>query len=170
MLPNNDLGPWAAIPPLPTSLFYFGVAVHHNTIYLFGGARVYQYYTDNAFKATIQADGSLSKWSRTTSLPLSIGVFATAQNGDRIYLLGGDSGDGMQDAVYMTRVLPDGQLDTWQQVSTLPLKVSCTGAVAFRGWLYLFSGYQQFADGGEKYRVRSLPCPHPAAGGTLIVR
>lgn len=159
ILASGDVGDWQEVQHLLSPRCAMGTAVDRDTIYIFGGNKTHLNPTDSSYRSTVQPDGLLKGWKRTTSLPSEIASFAIAQVGKQISILGG--GD-FTAGVFTTCILPDGNLAEWQDGPSLPCHVTLAGAAAHHGWLYLTGGWGQRDDGtryvsNEVYAARLIP-------------
>lgn len=101
--------------------------------------------------STIQADGSLSGWNATSSLPegraFHAAVAATPFNSKvrgsgELYVLGGIAAAGGQPTatVYRATLNQDGTAGSWTTTQPLPQPLHSAGAVIFRGAIYVSGG------------------------------
>jgi len=158
---KGDLGPWQEVQHLLSPRCGFGSATFGGEIYVFGGSIIHLVPTDSACRVKVLGDGALAKWRRTASLPVERGVFATAQHENQIAIVGGSD---FSDEVYLTRVLPDGNLADWSAGPPLPRHLNYPGAAAYRGWVYVTGGWGQKEDGSRyvSNEVFAAPLAGPA--------
>lgn len=147
VLQNLNLGEWEKINSLPTTRFYMGTAVFENSLYIFGGMRIWMNFLDSSIMASLDADGLPGNWQRTTALPEAISSFAFAQDNRDVFVIGGNCGTVFSDRTYMTQIAEDGHLADWQTMSALPYKVSYAAAVAYKGYVYVTGGWTEAPDG-----------------------
>jgi hypothetical protein len=98
----------------------------------------------------INADGTIASWIATTSLPSARAFHASvaatpfnskASGSGFVYVLGGIDGTGeVISNVSMAALNNDGTIQTWASTTALPQPLYATGAVIFRGSIYVAGG------------------------------
>jgi hypothetical protein len=146
---------WTQTTSLPIGLSghraVFAAVGTSNLVYVIGGADSTYAPRDSVYHATIQANGQVSTWTETTSLPgaraFHAAVVATGFNsrvkGDGyVYVLGGatDAAGTPVNTVYRGALAANGSVSGWTAVGTLPAALHSLGAVIFRGEIYIGGG------------------------------
>jgi hypothetical protein len=129
---------------MPRGLYFMSAAVWNGRIYVAGGADGTNLYAD-VWSAQIQTNGSLSPWVAQTPLPVALYTHTSVAN-RLIYVLGGIvlTNNGTEakyvNTVYYSRINADGSLAGWNQTTPMPQPLSCFGAVAARGQIFVACG------------------------------
>ncbi|HXF96064.1 MAG TPA: kelch repeat-containing protein, partial [Gemmatimonadales bacterium] len=146
---------WTQTTSLPVGLSghraVFAPVGTTNLVYVLGGADSTHAPRRDVRYAAIGADGHLTAWTLTDSLPAPRAfhavVVATPFNsrvkGDGyIYVLGGavDAAGTPANTVYRGTLAADGSIAAWTSVATLPAALHSLGAVIFRGEIYIGGG------------------------------
>ena len=132
---------------LPESRQMYGTVVLGDCLYVVGGNST-SGYDDKVLKATINADGTLGRWSETTRMPQPrtyISNMTIALN-DVLYVIGG--WDAIQNqnlkTILWSRPGVNGDLGPWKESLTFPGEgLSCSVAVSTAGHIHLIGGYTQ---------------------------
>ena len=130
--------------PLPEGRQMHGAAVWGDYLYVIGGHRLLDQYSNDVEKAHILEDGQLTQWEDAAMLPdkrVYISNSTLAVNGC-IYVIGGFNGDYNTNTVLWTRVLQNGDLEGWRNSSPFPGDgLSCLTATATPGHIHVIGGY-----------------------------
>ena len=86
-------------------------------------------------------DALLRTWSPTTPLATARYAHAAVVYNDRVYVLGGDQGRGLQlNDVQVAPILSDGSLGNWSSTTSFPIVRAGLTSVAANGYLYVLGG------------------------------
>lgn len=134
---------WTATSSLPVALSAVNAVAHKDTIYVIGGRIGSGDPTDKVYKATINADGSLSTWSTTSPLPESLYLHSVTATDTHMYAFGGWRGSPpVQQTVYRAAFLSNGSLSAWQNVNrNYPTRVDLHDSVVVNNKLYSVGGF-----------------------------
>jgi hypothetical protein len=117
---------WAESPAYPVEVDHHSTFIASSAagdfLYVAGGVRNHGSTLDEVYsqvrRAKVGADGALGPWTNCTELPRPMAFHALAQDGDRVYLMGGISKDNAgpfaHDLTLVGKVQPDGDI-TWVQ-------------------------------------------------------
>ena len=149
---TGNIGTWVEGPSLPISVFGHTATVIKNKLYVIGGVSegtgVPLIYIGH-----IESDGTISGWSKGTSLPVSIYYTSLICTRNRVYLIGGVANGSVSSAVYGADINTDGSLDTWQLVDNLPDTMYGSSCLLTGGGLYVIGGY---VNGNISTRVNTV--------------
>jgi murein DD-endopeptidase MepM/ murein hydrolase activator NlpD/Tol biopolymer transport system component len=155
----GSIGPWISTEPFPYRIDDRPVAVaFQGRIYVLGGyaAPVSGGHLDDAVHvSTINTDGSLRPWARTTSFAYGRILHGAAINPPTrtIYLIGGaieESSLTPTNDVQYARLTADG-VSSWTQTTPMPSGVSGHSALCYNGYLYVFRGNGQSGSLAQGY-------------------
>lgn len=141
ILPSSSYAAgWQTTTPLPLATASHVSQIYNGKIYVFGGAN-----TDivpNNISATVNSDGSLQPWVSYSTPSPSVFWHASAIKDNHVYLLGGAILPiNSTDAVYIGSFDANGEISSWQQLSTLPTPLSQGAAVIVNNRLYFAGGF-----------------------------
>jgi hypothetical protein len=150
---DGSVGAWQATTPLPGRMRSASAVVFRGFVYLGGGADTTSMPTKSAWRAAVNADGTLGAWQPMTGLPNAAAFHALLNFGPYLYATGGDasavsptqattSGSELS-ATYLARVnLRTGDLATggWSQLSSMSKGRSKHNTVVGGGYLFTTSG------------------------------
>jgi hypothetical protein len=88
---DGSNGAWQTTTPLPGALHSASAVVFRGYLYIAGGADAQNAPTSNAFRAAINADGTLGAWQPIASLPGGVAFQAVVNFGPYLYAVGGDA-------------------------------------------------------------------------------
>ena len=134
---NNDgIDIWKETTPLPKKINCGSAVVYKDTIYYIGGTN-----WRGGWAAKIKEGGTLGEWNEIPNMILpSGGALAFADNG-YIYLCGGNQGaDNIKADVFRTKVLADGSLEEWEEMTTLPFANTAMAGVLIGKKIILLGG------------------------------
>lgn len=123
ILADGALSEWTAVSPLPEGRSHHSSFVHDRTLYVLGGLNGSGVgFSSQTFfdylKATVDADGNLSDWTRV-NLPFGTSTQSAIVLSDRVVLLGGfDEDFTILDAV-RSAPLEGGVIGPWTTLSPL---------------------------------------------------
>ncbi len=140
-------GQFTPTTPLPEGYFAHKLVADSGFLYHIGGiADIGGILSANkVYFAPIQNDGSIGDWIEGPPLPSRAFYHAAVAWNETLYVLGGDSwseSDGfvMSNAVYYSRLNPDGRPGAWQTTTSLPEAVLLPGASVWNGTVYVTGG------------------------------
>lgn len=134
--------------PLPDVRQMHGAAVLGDFVYVLGGNKNPEGYTQSAMKAPINPDGSLGAWSDTTPLPSRRSYIpnSTLALNDIVYIVGGLDGTTekkFNNAIW-SRPMADGNLEPWQESPPFgPQGLSNLTVVPTQGFLHVLGGFTE---------------------------
>lgn len=104
---SRDIIEWNSTTPLPTPLRYSAAAISGDYLYVIGGYQEGTGPSSAIFRASIQADGTLTSWislsQEPSSLPPLYRHAAVTTRAGRIYVAGGDTGS-IESLTYLNHV------------------------------------------------------------------
>ena len=113
-------------------------------IYAIGGIDGWRFLSTSEY-TTIQADGSLAPWKKTTPLNEDRGFFGVAVHNGYVYAVGGGNGPNGHNllrTVERAKLLKGGGLGPWEQEGQqLNIPRRCSKVLIMDGYLYAFGGY-----------------------------
>lgn len=131
-------------PALPLPRSKASVAIVGNRLYVVGGNFLNNDKAcarDTVLFSTISADGSLSAWTATTSLPKQPAGAYLAASDDRLFIVGGIVSYGDPGASVLAAGLnADGSLDAWERIAYLKDMRYGQSAAYVNGRLFAFGG------------------------------
>jgi len=159
ILPSGSLGGWTSATALPVALQLHGAVVFSNYLYVFGGSTYLNdsmpstKVTNKYYYAPINNDGSIGSFA-TGNLPTD----ATNTSGNRyktcpvvvgskIYIAGGENGNGALQTAYFATQQAGGTL-TWTQTTSLTM-TDAAQAVVYNNGIILIAGDQTGHAGGD---------------------
>jgi hypothetical protein len=134
--------------PLPEIRQMHGAAVLGDYLYVFGGNKNPEGYTQSVNKAPINPDGSLGEWSDTTPLPSRRSYIpnSTLALNDIVYIVGGLDGatEKKFNTAIWSRPMADGNLEPWQESPPFgPHGLSNLTVVSTQGFLHVLGGFTE---------------------------
>ena len=84
---------------------------------------------------------SIQNWQGTTPLPHPKADARTVSYNDYLFTIGGKENSGPDNTVIATRILEDGGLGTWKEVSPLPVAVYAHAVVATNQFIFIIGGW-----------------------------
>ena len=119
-------------------------------VFVSGGRNSEGQASDQVFSGIINANGTISSWTSSTSMPgprsFHASVAATPFNSKidgsgYLFVLGGTDSDGdAVSGVYTAALNTDGSLQGWSNARPLPQPLYSAGAVIFRSTIYVAGG------------------------------
>lgn len=149
---TGSLNAWAATATLPAAVAFHRavVATPSNSkvtgngfVYVLGGATnaTGSQVASTIYRGTLAADGSISGWTQSGSLPAALHSFGAAIFLGNLYIWGGATTDNAPVAtVYRASIEASGSLGAWQNQAALPSARAYFGYGAFGGYLYALGG------------------------------
>jgi hypothetical protein len=147
LTPDGALTDFAPGPELPQAVMHLSCEVHGDAVFALGGRGRTSRSTTLSARATFSADGTLSPFSLDTPLSPDRSHHASFIRGDRVYLLGGITGDPIRQPEERTDVVSaelrdDGRLGPWEPAGTLPEAISVSSALLYKDAVYVFGGLE----------------------------
>ncbi len=105
---------WTKIGDYPLAVANHDASVVGNRIYVAGGTGSAGTALRNVYYATIQTGGALGAWTPVQDVPEGLHNHAMVAHNNRIYLIGGASGETPRSAIYYALVNANGSLAAWQ--------------------------------------------------------
>lgn len=167
---DGSLGDWNPTLNLPAGSYnawinYAAFAVNNGVIYSISGQPWFRVSSNRVYFSKIQADGAISDWSETVSIPEARMNSSAFFYNQRLYLTGGSQGwyatDPPVSTVYYTSVYSDGTLGDWTTTEPLPRARSFHTSTAYNNFVYTAGG--QYKD-MDKTAVEVLYAPILASG------
>ena len=170
---DGNLSAWQSTTPLPGALHNAGAVVFRGYLYVAGGANGTNQPTASAYRAAVNADGTLGSWQSVGSLPNPTAYHSMVSFGPYVYVVGGDNGtvdpalntmSGTETSeAYVGRIdMRTGALASWSAVNSLGKARSKGAVVAAGGALLATSGLYSGSAGSSENTYASI-----GAGGTL---
>ena len=143
--PDCSLGNWITTTSLPVNTGSHVTVLWNGRIYVIGGWTGYG-WLNTVYYASINADGSLSSWVSTTSLPEPRGhEQAGTVNEGIVYELGGqyygDISNQLHDTVYYGKIRADGEIEGWLSSTSLPSQMGGHRVSVLGDRMYLIGGW-----------------------------
>jgi len=149
---DGSNGAWQTTTPLPTARHSAGAVVFRGYIYVTGGADGQNVPTATAFRAAVNADGTLGAWQPIAPLPGGAAYEILMNFGPYLYAIGGDgstvapmqatTSGGEMSSTFLARVnLRTGDLaSTWSPLASMSKGRSKHNSVVGGGYLFTTSG------------------------------
>jgi N-acetylneuraminic acid mutarotase len=141
---DGTLGTWTVANSLPGALDSSQAIVTTSRVYLLGGYNG-SAYTPVVYTAPINSDGTLGAWTTGTSLPGNLCYTQPVMTKSRVFLLGGNVGNGYVSTVYTAPINSDGTLGAWSTGTSLPGALGTSQAIVTKSRVYLLGGYSSGA-------------------------
>jgi hypothetical protein len=145
--PDGSLGEWSTLPPLPQPLAFSAVVAAQGYLYVLGGNHTDYSVSDQVYRATINADGTVGDWQPLADpLPsVAAGMSGLAQFvalvfNDDLYILGGTDYAYEWDGVFRAPIRADGSLGSWEETQELFRTLSGHAGVVTRGGILVAGG------------------------------
>jgi N-acetylneuraminic acid mutarotase len=133
-VPAGSVGSWTAAT-LPEAVSGATSVVYNDHIYLLGGSGT----GTDVYYATMSANGTISSWTATASLPTGAEFSTAVANNGFIYVMGGYNGSNIDDVQY-AQINVDGSLSNWTSSTVLPQARAEATSVVYNGYIYVFGG------------------------------
>jgi N-acetylneuraminic acid mutarotase len=155
-------GSWAAAADMPTARYYQGAAVVGGKVYVVGGSKTAG--VPSALKSADVFDPATGKWSAIAdmSTPRSGSPGTVALNG-KVYVMGGDTGDGPGQRQLASAEVFDPATGAWSAIADMPTPRNSMGAAVLEGKVYVMGGF----DGS--FILNSTEAFDPATGSWAAV-
>jgi N-acetylneuraminic acid mutarotase len=163
LLPDGSVEQWKTTSSLLKKRMSLAVATYNNYVYAVGGYNKIDGYLDGVEFAKINFDGALGPWSIASAFSGPRPDLEVAVHDGYLFLIGGgDNAVGYKADVQVSKINPDGSLEPWQQVGTLPSAVTSHVSAAANGFLFVLGGTR----GDPTYFDQTL-VSHYSANGVL---
>jgi len=136
---GGTLGAWRAETSLPGPRQYLSLTAFGGYLYLIGGSDGSSAY-GTVYRSPVASDGSLGAWEALASMPEARFSASAVINEGWLYVLGGDSGSGVQNTIFRSSFTPLGALGAWQTTDPLPAARRSQAAAVYNGQLYVAGG------------------------------
>jgi hypothetical protein len=147
------IGAWSDGPEMPMPVMHHTCEVAKGYLFVFGGRGSSGSSTNLAARARIKDDGTLDPFEKLAPLSPERSHHAGFVRGDRVYLVGGLTGNPVgnqakdrKDVVFAA-LSADGTLGPFEPAGELPGNLSISAAQPYGDAIYLFGGYP----GGSAY-------------------
>jgi hypothetical protein len=138
--PDASMGPWKAGPPLPGAWFHTTAVAFQDFVYVIGGLDGTT-EENQVVRSLVASDGTLGAWQPAATLPYALSHHASVVSGTTLYVLGGESVDGVpRDDVLSAPLAADGSIGAWKHELSLPSPVETHSAFVHDGSLYVVGG------------------------------
>jgi hypothetical protein len=149
---DGSNGAWQTTIPLPVALHSASAVAFRGFLYIAGGADGQNAPTSSAWRAAVNADGTLGAWQTITTLPGGAAYQSLVNFGPYLYAVGGDgsavapmqgtTSGGEMSGVYLARVnLRTGDIPaTWTPLSTMSKGRSKHNSLVSGGFMFTTSG------------------------------
>ncbi len=165
--PDGSMGSWVAGPFLTGPWFHATGVAFQDFAYVIGGFNNGT-ETDQIARATVAADGTLGPWQAVATLPYGLSHHASVTVGSKVYVLGGESQNGVPRADVLSAVLGnDGSIGAWNTEPPLPYAVETHATFVHDGSIYIAGGI----DGDMNSRATIVRAPlgsDGAIGGWFV--
>jgi hypothetical protein len=171
---DGSNGAWLPTTPLPAASHSASAVVFRGYLYVAGGANAQNAPTLNAYRAAVNADGTLGVWQPIAGLPSGAAFQALVNFGPYLYAVGGDGSSvapmqgttsgGEMSSAFLARVnLRTGDLAApWAPVSSMSKGRSKHNTVVGGGYLFTTSGVYAGSAGSSENTYSAIN-----ADGTL---
>jgi hypothetical protein len=169
MAPDGTVGAWSTTTALPAALHSAAGAVFRGYVYLVGGAGNTNVPVATAYRAAVNADGTLGTWQALAPLAQPTAYLSLAQFGPYLYAVGGDNGTTApvlntstgteSSAAYQATInLRDGTLSSagWTVLTAMSKARSKHATLAAGGALLTSSGVYSGAAGSSENTYATL--------------
>jgi len=164
---DGSLGAFAdQTPTLKAVAGAFGETIDNKVLVFGGGTMSTGKNVDLAWSAVVGADGTLGKWTVTSSLLKTRMHAASVSTGHTIYALGGFTHPDVWDDIVKADVADDGTVSTWVQAGTLPGPRSHMTATIADGYVFLTGGLDKSAFTNPP-ELKTVSRGHILADGTI---
>jgi hypothetical protein len=164
---DGTLSGWQSTTPLPAALHNAAAVVVRGFLYVTGGANGTNQPTASAYRAAVNADGTLGSWQSVGSLPNPTAYHSMVSFGPYVYVVGGDNGtvdptlstmSGTEtNGVYVGRIdMVTGALPSWTAVNSMGKARSKGAVVAAGGAILATSGLYSGSAGSSENTYASI--------------
>jgi N-acetylneuraminic acid mutarotase len=158
---SGGLGNWIATESFTTARMGHATVAANGYLYIIGGRDGSASFSDVQV-APIKADGTLGKWTATTSIGSGRADLTAAVHGDSLYVIGGQESSTVVGEVISAPLSPDGTVGQWTTTNAVLERYGHASSV-HNGYLYVSGG----KDSGCQYDpcLDVLVAPLLAGGG-----
>lgn len=170
ILESGRLGAWREERSLPEYRCYAGnsTEVINNRIYLVAGQIARDWSTPeseavaahDAIYTTVQSDGSLGAWKRTSQFTTAgrpTNCASTSSSDRFVLLVGGMAAGQVSDQILVSTVAADGDLVQWRKAGSLPKPLWFHGSTIAEDRMYVWGGLSARNSGQPSPSVFSAP-------------
>jgi hypothetical protein len=137
---DGSMGAWTAGPDQTGEYFHATGIAYGDFAYVIGGVDSTG-NLDQISRAPVSKDGTLGAWTKIGKLPYALSHHASVVNDKTLYVLGGETMDGVPRAdVLRTTIADDGSLATWVTDTAMPIADETHAAFIHDGSLYFAGG------------------------------
>jgi N-acetylneuraminic acid mutarotase len=155
-------GRWSAAVDMPTARYYLGAAALGGKVYVVGGSEITS--TPSALKSADVFDSSTGKWSAIADMSTArSGSPGTVALNGKIYVMGGDTGDGPNQRQLASAEVFDPDTGRWSAIADMSTARNSMGAAALDGKVYVMGGF----DGSSV--LKSAEVFDPATGRWSVI-
>jgi len=137
---NLDITGWSVYNNLPDTINKSQAIVTNGIVYILGGV-VNGSYSSDVYSSTINPDGTLGVWSIDAPLPIELTQSQAVVINNKVYLIGGFTGNLYSSTVYFASINSDGTLGPWSTGPSLPEPISDAQVIVTTNTIYLVGGY-----------------------------
>jgi hypothetical protein len=137
---DGSMGTWTAGPALPGPWFHTAAVSFANYVYVIGGLNGMM-EIDQVVRATVAADGSLGAFQAAATLPYPLSHHSAVVQDHVLYVLGGESSDGIARPDVLSAVLSDdGTIGAWKHEISMPMDLETQASFVYSGSIYAIGG------------------------------
>lgn len=144
---NGVVGNWTEVTALPKPLAFHNAFIIKNKAYVVGGENVNgnsREYSLDIYSATIDSDGVIGLWTKTSELPEIVSGSSAYVTKTRVYLISSFNADfNLTEKIYTAPIYEDGSLGVWEFYPAFAAneKRANGAVVATNGYLYYLGGF-----------------------------
>jgi len=154
---DGSLAPWKKGPSVLQKRMHPGGFAIGDSIYVLGGFADPNVW-DDAVRATVMPDGTVSPWISAGKLLGPRSHFSVTRVGDYVYVAGGLAASALAnppvlDEVARAKIQSDGSLGDWTTMPKLPEPLATHSSFFWGGWLYVGGGITDAAHEKKLWRA-----------------
>ncbi|MEK7600331.1 MAG: carbohydrate binding domain-containing protein [Patescibacteria group bacterium] len=143
---------------LPVAIGYQSSVTANGYVYVIGGIDGATALTSVRY-AKINADGTNSTWTATTSLPggtypAGTGEHVSVVANGYVYVIGGYNGSSALNIVSYAKLNADGTVGSWSTTTNLPNALDSHSGFTANGYVYVVGGFDGTSNHGETYYAK----------------
>lgn len=162
---DGTLGEWKNTTSLPSKMMAHSTAASYSRVYVTGGWTGSS-YLDTTYCADFLEQGGLTSWHQAPApLPVKMDLHASVLYEDWLYVTGGWNRAPLQ-SVFLAQLQPDGCIDYWREIKSLPQTLYRHTALVFEGRIYVIGGRTQVDQPVSTVYVGTI---HPNGGVTAWI-
>ena len=136
---NGTIGSWNATTNFPTARGFHTSVAYNGYLYVLGGYDGSSYFNDVQY-APINANGTISPWTATTSFTTARYCHTSIAYNGYLYVIGGYGGGFLNDVQYAP-INADGTIGSWNTTTSFTTGRDDHASVAYNGYLYVIGGW-----------------------------